>query len=150
MAGRQRHLVDIGGVPRRHDEPARIGVLADAGDDIGDLVDGAAVARRPRAPLRAIDRAEIALLIGPFVPDGYAMVAQILDIGVAAQEPQQLMDDGAQMQLLGGDQRKTAREIEAHLMAEDRKRAGSGAVVLADAVVAHMAHEVEILLHGRI
>src|SRR6185503_312731 len=40
MARRQGHAVDIGRVPRRHDEAARIRVLADAGDDIGDLVDG--------------------------------------------------------------------------------------------------------------
>ena len=51
------------------------------------------------------------------------------------------------MQLLGRHQRKAAREIEAHLVAEDRQRAGAGPVILADAVVAHVAHEVEILLH---
>ena len=106
MARRQRHAVDLGRVPGGDDQPARIGVAADLGDHIGDLVDDAAVRRRPGAPLLAVDRAEVAVLVGPFVPDGDAVLVEIVDVGVAAQEPQQLVDDGLQMQLLGGDQRK--------------------------------------------
>jgi hypothetical protein len=83
---------------------------------------------------RAIDRSEIAVRIGPFVPDGDAVLLQIADIGVAAQEPDQLVDDRFQVQLLGRDQRKALGEVEAHLVAEHRERAGAGAVVLADAV----------------
>ena len=93
MAGRERHPVDIGGVPRGDDEAARIRILADAGNDIGDLVDGRSIACRPRPPLCPIDRTEIAFGVGPFVPNGDAIVAQIFDIGVTTQEPQQLMDD---------------------------------------------------------
>ena len=47
MAGRQRHLVDVGRVPGGDDQPARIRVAPDHGDDIGDLVDGLAVLGRP-------------------------------------------------------------------------------------------------------
>ena len=43
---------------------------------------------------------------------------------------------------------KPAREVEAHLVAEHRQRAGAGAVVLAVAVVADVPHEVEVLAHG--
>ena len=50
------------------------------------------------------------------------------------------------MQLLGRHQRKATRQIKAHLVAENRQRAGSGAVILPDAMLAHMAHEIEILL----
>ncbi len=39
---------------------------------------------------------------------------------------------------------KAPREIEAHLVAEHRQRAGAGAVVLAVTVVAHVAHEIEV------
>ena len=39
-------------------------------------------------------------------------------------------------------------EIEAHLMPEYGQRAGAGAVGLGDTVIAHAAHEVEVLLHG--
>ena len=116
-------------------------------DDIGDLIDRAAVRRRPRAPLPAIDRAEIAVLVGPFVPDRDAVVVEIFDVGVAAQEPQQLVDDRFDVQLLGGDQRKAARQVEAHLMAEDRAGADAGAVALFDALGEHAFHQVEILAH---
>jgi hypothetical protein len=47
MAWRQRHPVDVGRIPRRHDQPARVGALADHLDQLGDLVDRGAVRRRP-------------------------------------------------------------------------------------------------------
>jgi hypothetical protein len=47
VAGRQRHLRDLAHVPGRHDQPARIGVVADLPHDLGDLVDMATVRRRP-------------------------------------------------------------------------------------------------------
>ena len=43
VAGRQRHAVEIGRVPRRDDVAARIGILPDRLDDARDLVDRAAV-----------------------------------------------------------------------------------------------------------
>ena len=43
---------------------------------------------------------------------------------------------------------KPGREVEAHLVAEHRQRAGAGAVGLAVAVVADVPHEVEVLAHG--
>ena len=47
MAGRQCHLRQIGDVPGRHDQPARIRVAAQTLDDVADLVDVAAVGGRP-------------------------------------------------------------------------------------------------------
>src|SRR5256885_13362576 len=101
---------------------------------MGDLIDGAPVWRRPRAPLPAVDRAGLAALVGPFVPDRDAMLVEIFDVGVAGEEPEQLVDDRLEMQLLGRDERKASAEIEAHLMAEDRQGAGAGAVVFFHAV----------------
>ena len=49
--------------------------------------------------------------------------------------------------LLGRKQREARAEIEAHLIAEHRQRAGAGAVALAMTVVAHVAHEIEVGLH---
>src|SRR5688572_6551665 len=57
------------------------------------------------------------------------------------------MDDGLHVQLLGRHQRKALRQVKAHLVPEDAARAGAGAVVLHRAVLQHMAHQVEILLH---
>ena len=108
----------------------------------------AAVAVRPAAPLMAIDRPKLAVRVRPFVPDADAVLLQPAHIGVAAQEPQQLVDDRLGEQLLGGDQRKPVRQIEAHLVTEHRKRAGAGAVALLHAGVQHALHQVQILAHG--
>ena len=52
------------------------GFLASWRHDLGDLVDVAAVGRRPGAPLHAVDRAEVAVRVGPFVPDRDAVLLQ--------------------------------------------------------------------------
>ena len=98
----------------------------------------------------AIDRTQLAIGVGPFVPDGDAMLLQPMDIGFAAQEPEQFIDDGFQMHLLGGDQRKTLGQIEAHLVAEDGAGAGAGAVALFHARFEGQSHQIEILPHGEI
>jgi hypothetical protein len=75
-------------------------------DDTAELVDLAAVRGGPTAPLLAVDGTQVAALVGPFVPDGHRIVAQILDVRFAFQEPQQLVNDRAQMEFLGSDQRE--------------------------------------------
>ena len=123
------------------------GLRPDLVDDLRDLVDVPAVGGRPRAPLVAVDRAEVAVRVGPLVPDRDAAVLEPLHVGVAAQEPEQLGEDRAGVDLLGGDQREAGAEVEAHLVAEDRERAGAGAVGLLDALVEDAGEEVEVLLH---
>ena len=78
------------------------------------------------------------------------MLVQIGDIGIAHQKPQQLVDDRLDVDFLGRHQRKTKGQIETQLSAEYGERTGAGAVRFADAVVANMAHEIEVLLHARI
>ena len=59
------------------------------------------------------------------------MFVEIFDVGVAAQKPEQLVDDRFDVQLFGRQQWKsgTARsQIVAALRAEDRQRAGAGAI----------------------
>ena len=70
------------------DLATRTGIAADQLDQIGDLVDMAPVGRLPVAPLLAVNRAEVAIGIGPFVPDADLALFQPGDVGVAAQEPQ--------------------------------------------------------------
>ena len=72
-----------------------------------------------------------------------------LHVGLAAQEPEQLVDDRLQVQLLRRDGGEALRQIEARLVAEDRERAGAGAVALLYAVLEDVADEVEVLLHAR-
>src|SRR6185436_15715995 len=95
----------------------------------------------------AVDRPELALLVRPFVPDRDTLFLEPAHIGVAAQEPEQLVDDGFEMQLLRRDQRETLREIEAHLVAEDGQRTGAGAVMLLKAMLKHAFHQIVILAH---
>ena len=147
MAGCERHLVELADVPGRDDQAARIGVLLDLRDDFGNLVHRAPVRRGPRAPLLAVHRAEVALLVRPFVPDRHAVFLEVADVGVALQEPQQFVDDGLQVAFLGGDQREALCEVEAHLVAEHADRAGAGAVGFFRAVFQHVLHEIEIGSH---
>src|SRR5689334_7790425 len=145
MAGRQRHLVDVRRVPGADDVAAGVGAAAQVLDQALDLVDLAAVGRAPVAPLVAVDRAEVAAFVGPFVPDGDAVVLEPLYVGVAAQEPEEFVDDALQVQLLGGEQREALGEPEAQLPAEDRDGAGAGSVGLARAVGEDVVQQVQVL-----
>src|SRR6185295_1090132 len=58
------------------------------------------------------------------------------------------MEDGAEVHLLGGQQRKAPGEVEAHLTAADGERAGAGTVGLGDAVVQNVPEQVEVGPHG--
>ena len=113
-----------------------------------DLIDAAPVRRRPRAPLIAVDGPEIAVAVRPFVPDADPVVLQVLDVGVPLQEPQELVNDGFEVQLLGGEHGKTSAKIEVRLIAEHAERSGARAVALGVAVVADMVQEIEILPHS--
>ena len=62
----------------------------------------------------------------------------------AAQEPEQLVDDGLEVDpLVGSQQRKPCQQVEAHLVAEGAERSGPGAVVLACAAFQHVAQQPE-------
>src|SRR5579859_2559859 len=106
-----------------------------------------AIRRRPRAPLVAIDRTELAVFVGPLVPDTYAVFLEITGIGLALQEPQQFMDDRLQVNLLRGQQRETGLQVEAQLRAEYTERAGAGAVLLAVSALQNVPHQIEVLTH---
>ena len=41
-----------------------------------------------------IHRPELTVLVGPFVPDGYVIIVEVLNVRVAIQKPKQLVDDG--------------------------------------------------------
>ena len=54
-------------------------------DGVGELVDATAVRRFPASPLLAVNRSQIAVGIGPFIPDGHALFVQVAQVSVAAQ-----------------------------------------------------------------
>ena len=53
-----------------------------------DLVDDPPVGSHPVPPLRAVHRAEVAVRVGPFVPDAYVVQVAVM---LASQEPQQFV-----------------------------------------------------------
>ena len=113
-------------------------------DDLGDLVDVPAVGRGPGAPLDAVDGTQLAVGVGPFVPDLHAALLQPAHVGVAAQEPEQLQRHRLEVHALGGDQREAFGQVEADLAPEDAAGAGAGAVALGGAVGQHVAQQVLI------
>jgi hypothetical protein len=109
------------------------------------LIDVAAIGCGPAAPLNAIDRTQIAIFAGPFIPNGDATFTQPIVVALARQKPQKFLNDGAQMNLFGGDQRKAFVEVKAHLVAKNAGGAGAGSVGFEDAMVVDMAHEIFVL-----
>ena len=147
VARRKGHLVNLSGIPGGDEHSSRIRIVLDHIHNLCELVDGSAVWCRPGAPLVAIDRAKVTVLVGPFVPDGDTVVLEILDVGVAGDEPQKFINDRFQVNFLGGQKRETFGEVEAHLVAEDAFGAYAGAVMLDHTIVHYMTQKILILFH---
>src|SRR3954468_19775303 len=92
MARRQCHFVDLGRVPRTHNMAPGVRPRLDALDDTGDLIDRAALPVRPAPPLRAVNRPEVAVFVGPLVPNLDAAFLQPPHVRVATEEPEQFTD----------------------------------------------------------
>ena len=149
MAGRQRHAFNLAGVPCTHDEAAAVGIFLDLLDDAVDLINGASIRCTPLAPLRAVHAPEVAFRICPFVPDRHAVLLQPANVRFAAQEPEQLVNDRLEMQLLRREQRKTFAQIEPRLRAKNRERAGAGTVGLGLAPVENEAKQFVVFAHRK-
>ena len=93
MTGRQSHLRQLADIPCTHDVAPALGAAPNTRDDLVDLIDRTAIRGPPVAPLRAVDTSEISVGVGPFVPDLHAMIAQIAHIRIAAQKPEQFVND---------------------------------------------------------
>lgn len=124
MAGRQGHLLQIGGIPGAQHDAAIVGTMAQLVDDLGQLVDalagvvrlGVDVGGAEMAPLEAVDGAEIAdgavgepdaVEIRPAavaVPDLDAGGGERQRGGAAGDEPEELGDDGAEKDAFGGEE----------------------------------------------
>ena len=107
MAWCEGHEVEFGGIPCRDDEATAIRIFFDVFDNARDLIDCGAIRSAPVAPLCPIDAAEVAFLIGPLVPDADIIFPQVADVCLAFQEPEQLVDDGAEVEFFRGEERET-------------------------------------------
>ena len=129
VAGGQSHLIDLGGVPGGHQHPSGVRIPLNCVDDHRKLVDGPSIRSRPGTPLMPINRAQVAVLIGPFIPDGDTVVLEILHVRISGDEPQELIDDRLQMYLFCRKEGKAFRQVEPHLVTEHALRACAGAVL---------------------
>lgn len=140
VARRQSHVWHLSHIPCAHYDATAVGGVLYLVDGLGYLVDMPALIIGPRAPLIAIDMAQIAVFVGPFVPNAHSVFLQIVHIGVALQEPEQLIYYRLQVHLLGGEQRKTVGKIEAHLVAKHAFGARACAVALLHSVGEHVLY----------
>ena len=128
VAGRKRHIVHLGRVPRRHNMTARARVILQRLNNLRNLVNRAAIGGRPRTPLHAVHRTQIAVLISPLIPNGHAALLQPAYIRGTAQEPQQLNGNRLEVHALGGNQRERLTQVKTHLTAKHTEGAGAGTV----------------------
>jgi hypothetical protein len=104
-------------------------------DDILYLVNCTTIIVSPSAPLFAIDGSEFTIFVSPFIPNPHTMLLQVADIGIALQEPQQLVDNTFEVQFFGSKQREAVFQIETHLVAENGNGSGACPIVFDTSVV---------------
>ena len=75
------------------------------------------------------------MLIGPFVPNSHPVFLEVGDVGVPFQKPQQLMNDGTEVQLFGREHRKAFRQVEPHLISKTPQCPSACAVFTLHSVV---------------
>ena len=144
---RDRRIRQYRRVPGADHQASRVRVALDFFQHLADLVNHSAVRGFPATPLLTINRAQLALRGRPAIPDGYPVFFQVTDIGVTGQEPQQLVNNRAQVQFLGGEHGETLAQVVTHLIAKHRIGAGTGTVFLVGAVLADVTKQIKILLH---
>ena len=138
VARAETHFGQVGYIPCVHDHAAAVGIGFYLVQHIFYLVIDLAVSTGPAAPLMAVYRAEATVLIRPFVPDAYAMFFEVGNIGIALQEPQQLIDNRLQVQLFSGHQGETLLQVEPHLVTKTAGGACAGTVGFFGAGVYYM------------
>lgn len=84
------------------------------------------------------------MFVGPLVPDGHSVLLEPTNVRFTAQEPQQLIGDGLEVNTLRRDQRKPLGEVVADLTAEHADGTGTGSVVFVDAVLSDIPQKVFI------
>jgi len=155
-------------VPGAHDDASVCGVVFDLVNDLCKLIDSLThivrvtvlVLGAKVSPLESIDGAEIAdlamteadlvqiLARAIALPDVDALLGEVESVGVALDEPEQLLDDGTVKDALGREEGKdVVLEGEAHGRGgKDRTGTGAGAVSAVLAVVDDVANHVQVLM----
>ena len=126
-------------------------MVLDQIEHIANLIDGAIWIirrrRRPAAPLRTIHGAQIAVLIGPFIPNMHIVFLQPTHIRGTLQEPQQLIGKSLEKHRFRSEQRKILAQVESHLLAEQTDGARARAIGLQRALRQDTTHQI-LIWHG--
>ena len=96
------------------------------------------VSTSPGAPLAAVNGTQVAIGASPFVPNAHFVVVEVLHIRVTTKEPQQLVYDGAEVQLFGRQQWESVVQMETHLIAKGADGACAGTVMFGHTSIEHM------------
>src|ERR1700737_3612318 len=110
MARRQRHLPDFARIPGRNNQSTAIRISPDIIGHFEDLINRIAVGCSPVTPLCTIDAPQIAIFVGPFVPDRDPVFIEKLDVGLTPQEPKKLENNRPKMHAFGRRNGETKRE----------------------------------------
>lgn len=112
------------------------------------MINGGAILLGPRPPLLSVNWSQVAVFIGPFVPNRDLVFLEISNVGIAFEKPEKLVNDGAQVELFGGEAGEAFPEIVTGLPTKDAQRPGAGAVTSFLAVFENVGEEIEVSLHG--
>ena len=110
------------------------------------LAFGVEVRTREPAPVTAIGGFEIAIGIGPRVPD-FRVLAEVADVVFAGEIPQQLTEHGRPVHFFGRQQGITLREIDRVMRAKPGNRVDARAALLARAPFEDKPHQIQVLFH---
>ena len=128
-------------------------MVLDQIEHIADLIDGAIGIirrrRRPAAPLRTIHGAQIAVLIGPFIPNMHIVFLQPTHVRGPLQEPQQLIGESLEKHRFRGEQRKILAQVESHLLTEQADGARARAIGLQRALRQNTTYQI-LIRHGNV
>src|SRR4051794_35469325 len=111
------------------------------------LINRASINGSPITPLRPIDSPKIASFIRPFIPDRNAVIVEVFYIRLPTQKPEQLVNDGFDVQLFGRQQRKPIVERKSGLSAKNRIGSCAGPVRARLSFIEHEPQKVLVLNH---
>jgi hypothetical protein len=92
--------------------------------------------------------AEFAFFVGPGIPYLDLVFIKVTGVGVSAEKPEQLMDDGRKVELFGSKKWKALLQVVAGLVAEYTQGAGAGPGGFPGTVAKDVFKEIKILLHS--
>ena len=147
VAGRQCHLGHVRDVPSRNDQASRFGVGSNFVFHPRDLINRASVGLGPGPPLVPIHGAQVAVFVGPLVPDRDLVVLEPANVGVSSQEPQQFVDHGPDVDFFGGEKWESLGQVEPHLSTKQTTRSNAGTVFAIKAMTEDFVQKLQVCTH---